>query len=244
MDITQELKGLLEGAELSEDTLIKLKLMIEQAIQARTSSLQEEIKAVKSESALQVESIKAKADEYAQYVVQETSDKVDAYAEYVVEKFIEENKAALIEHQEFARMKDSFEGVKRAFEDAGFKLDESAGTSALQAKLAESTEAYNKLFKETAGLRKQLNEQQYAMVFESLTKDLADTQREKISSLVENVSFASIDEFKRGVELMIEEIVAPSKKRQLIEEGSTGAASETKTQPQVDDKMKQYLSRL
>ncbi len=244
MDITQELKELLEGVELSEDTLIKLKLMIEQAIQARTSSLQEEIEAVKKESALQIESIKAKADEYAQYVIQEMSDKVVAYAEYVVEKFIEENKAALIEHQEYIRMKGIFESVKRAFEDGMFKLDESSGVSELRAKLAESTEAYNKLFEETVRLRKQLEEQQYAMVFESLTKDLADTQREKISSLIENVSFASIDEFKRGVELMIEEIVASSKKNQLNEEGSSDVISGTKTQPQNDDKMMQYLSRL
>ncbi|MGB9694014.1 MAG: hypothetical protein ACPLYF_04145 [Fervidobacterium sp.] len=244
MDITQELKDLLEGTGLSEDTLIKLKLMIEQAIQARTASLQEEIEAVKSNAALQIETIKEKADEYAQYVINEMSEKVDAYAEYVVEKFIEENKAALIEQQEYNRMKDVFEGVKRAFEVGMFKLDESAGVAELQAKLADITEAYNNLFEETASLRKQLTEQQYAMVFESLTKDLADTQREKISKLIENVSFASIDEFKRGVELMIEEIIVPSKKEQLNEEVTSIAKSSLRTQPQFDDKMKQYLSHL
>lgn len=238
MDITQELKELLEGVELSEDTLIKLKLMVEQVIQSRTSSLQEEIEAIKNESTLQVESIKAKADEYAQYVVQEMSEKVDAYVEYVVEKFIEENKAALIEHQEFSRMKNVFESVKRAFEDGLFKLNESAYVSELQAKLAESADAYNKLFEETATLKKQLEEQQYGIVFENLTKNLADTQREKISRLVENVSFESIDEFKRGVELMIEEIVVSSKKEPLKEEVLTDSSEP------VNDKMKQYLNCL
>lgn len=243
MDISRELKELLGSAELSEDTLIKIKLMIEQAIQSRISSLQEKIETLKKEHARKIKLIKAKADEYGQYVVQEMSDKVDAYAEYVVEKFIEENKAALIEHQEFSRMKDVFDNVKRAFEDGLFKLDESACVSDLRAKLAESTEAYNKLFEETAALKKQLEELQYGVVFEALTKDLADTQREKISRLIENVSFASIDEFKRGVELMIEEIVASSRKEQLNEEESSNSHG-FGTQPQISEKMKQYLKHL
>jgi hypothetical protein len=243
MDIAQELKGLLESVELSEDTLIKLKLMVEQAIQARTASLQEEIETVKKEAEKQIEQIKEKADEYAQYVVKEMSEKIDSYAEYVVEKFIEENKASLIEHQEFLRMKNIFEGVKRAFEEGFVKLDESDVVAELQSKLDESTEAYNKLFEETVALKKQIEEQQFAAVFENLTRDLAETQREKILKLIENVRFASVDEFKRGVELMIEEIVASSKKEQMNEEGSS-EKSDSKTQPQVDDKMRQYLNHL
>jgi hypothetical protein len=236
MDITKELKTLLEGLELSEDTLVKLKLMVEKAIQERTASLQEEIENVKKEAELQIESIKVKADEYAQYVVQEISEKVDAYAEYVVEKFINDNKAALVEHQEYERMKNVFENIKRAFEDGLFKLDESSTLHEMQKKLDEATEAYNKLFEETVALKKQLEEQQFAIVFENLTRDLADTQREKISKLIENISFASIDEFKRGVELMIEEIVS-SKKEQVNE-------TNEKPQLQINDRMKEYLSRL
>jgi CII-binding regulator of phage lambda lysogenization HflD len=106
----------------------------------------------------------------------------------------------------------------------------------MQKKLDEATEAYNKLFEETVALKKQLEEQQFAIVFENLTRDLADTQREKISKLIENISFASIDEFKRGVELMIEEIVS-SKKEQVNE-------TNEKPQLQINDRMKEYLSRL
>jgi hypothetical protein len=236
MDITKELKNLLEGLELSEDTLVKLKLMIEKAIQERTASLQEKVEDAKKEAELQIESIKVKADEYAQYVVQEISEKVDSYAEYVVEKFINDNKAALVEHQEYERMKHIFENIKRAFEDGLFKLDESSALQKMQEKLDEAAEAYNKLFEEMVTLKKQLEEQQFAIVFENLTRDLADTQREKISKLIENISFASIDEFKRGVELMIEEIVS-SKKEQVNEVNE-------KPQPQIGNKMKEYLSHL
>jgi hypothetical protein len=243
MNITKELKKHLAGVNLTEDTLIKLKLMIEREIKARTKSLREEIAATKKESDLRVKRIKAKADEYGQYIVNEMADKVDAYSDYVVEQFIKDNKESLIEHKEYARMKKVFDRVKRSFEDGMFKLDESSAVTKIQNKLDESTKAYNKLFEETVALKKKLDEQQYAIVFESLTKDLADTQREKVANLIENISFASVNEFKRGVELMIEEIVASSKSEQLNEVGSKDP-KKGKPAPQFNDKMSQYLSRL
>lgn len=300
MDTTKELAELFEGVELSEDTLVKMKMMMEKAIQEKTDLLKEEVSALNkqiirkdAEHALEIKNLTEKAEEYGlflqekadeygnflqekadeygnflqenaeaygiflqekandygQHVVAEMTDKVDDYTSYVVEKFVNENKAALIEQNEYDRMKKLFENVKTAFEHNSFKLNEEIEVpkdTSLETKLKESLEAYNELYGEFAEVKKNFEEMQYSMVFENVTKDLADTQKERVNKLVKNVSFSSISEFQRGVELMVEEIVASSKTKQLNEvENQLDLVDETPSQkPPVNDRMQQYLNHL
>lgn len=236
-----ELKALFPEVEISEDTLLKIKIMVEGAIKDKVDAaiaesaeqhdtalaeLKTQIESMTAEHTAQVASIQEKADEYAQYVVQEMTEKVEAYAEYVVEKFIEDNKQALQEGQEYARMQGVFESVKSAFEQAGFELTQVDKTDEHTAALEEARATYNELFTKHQSVLKENEEMQFAMVFESLTKDLADTQKEKLKSLIESVSFEGVAEFKRGVELMIAQI-------------SEGAASATEEQVEQETQVEE-----
>lgn len=222
---TEQLKALFGESELSEDTIVSVKLMVEEAITTKveeaTSALQEQIDAysayvIDEHKALQEqveayseyviaenEDLTQKANDYAAYVVEEMTNKIDAYAEYVVEKFIEDNKQTLVESNEYARMKSTFETIKEAFEGAFFQLTPTDETKKLEGELQEAKSQYNEVFGKLQTVMAENEEMQFAMIFESLTKDLADTQKEKLKALVEHVSFDSVAEFKRGVELMI-----------------------------------------
>ena len=244
-----ELKALFPEIEITEDTLLKIKIMVESAIKAKVDAATSELTAAHDaaiakitedlEDAIAardmlkeqaeeyaeyvVQEMTEKATSYAEYVVQEMTEKVDAYAEYVVEKFIEDNQQALQEGQEYARMQSVFESVKSAFEQAGYELTAVDKSAEHDAAIAEAKASYNELFDKHQKLIKENEEMQYAMVFESLTKDLADTQKEKLKSLIESVSFEGVSEFKRGVELMIAQ----------ISEGAASAATEEQVEAQT-----------
>lgn len=265
---TENLKELIGESELSEDTLLKIKVMVENAIAEKVQAATEELKtahetqvaelnariaeATESHEA-EITDLTEKANQYAQYVVQEITDKIDSYAEYVVEKFIEDNKQTLVESDEYARMKNVFESIKGAFEGAYFQLTPTDKTVELEGKLQEAKDSFNELFGKYQTLIKENEEMQYAMIFESLTKDLADTQKEKLKTLVENVSFDGPAEFKRGVELMIGQVTESSKSATdggnnatatTIVEDAAQAEGATEVKPEASDAMKRYLKVL
>jgi hypothetical protein len=247
MSITQEnLKELIGEQEVSEDTLLKIKIMVENSInekveaaieETKTSvteelqpmidSLTEQVAAMETSHAEELASISESANAYAEYVVQEMTAKIDTYAEYVVEKFIADNKAALVEADEYARMKETFSKIKAVFEEQYFDLVPTDRTSELEQEIAAVKEDYESVFAELQTANEDLDEMRHAIVFESLTRGLAETQKEKVKALVENVSFDSIGEFKKGVELMVNQ-VTESKTADSSDEVKTPLSEESK----------------
>ena len=285
MEITQDtLKELIGESDISSDAVLKIKIMVENAIAER---LEEQSKALAAEhveavaaletkiteaetahaaqlaeAAAQLEEateaheaealdLAEKANQYAQYVVSEMTEKIDAYAEYVVEKFIEDNKQTLVESDEYSRMKSVFATIKEAFEAAHFDLTPPADeVTEIEGKLEEAKGAYNDVFTKYQAVVAENEEMQFAMIFEHLTKDLADTQKEKLKTLVENVSFEGVAEFKRGVELMIGQVTESSKSATedgkedaiIVEDVSAVAPAEV-VQP-ANESMQRYLKLL
>lgn len=238
----EELKALFPDLEISEDTILKIKIMVENAVAEKTkTALAESATAIEAaqasiatiteqaeqELASVVADMTEKAEAYAEYVVKEMTEKVDAYAEYVVERFITDNADALKEGIEYGRMQRVFESIKSAFETASYELTDVkvVEDAASEAALTEAKSTCNKLFNENQQLVKENTEMQFAMVFESMTRDLADTQKEKLNALIENVTFDGVAEFKRGVELMI---------AQLTENSAPVEPEVTPVEPEVD----------
>ena len=94
------------------------------------------------------------------------------------------------------------------------------------------------LFEQFVDVKKQLEEKGFTEIFENLTVKLADTQKDKINKLLEHISFNDQAEFKRAVEILVEEILSASQKQeQLTEEGE-------EQKPAVNDRMKAYLNKL
>lgn len=183
-----------------------------------------------------------KANDYGKFIAEELSTKIDDYTDYVVEKFVAEHESSLLEQAEYNRMKQLFEDIKVSFEQNHFKLNESQEpqTSDLEMKLSESTKAYTELYNEFVSTKKQLEDAQFAMIFENMTRDLTDTQKERVNNLLKNVSFSSLSEFKRGVELMVEEFSTST--TQTVNELELLDSSQQKKP--IDDRMQQYINHL
>lgn len=256
MNIKEQLTALLPGVEISDEFVDKLTASIETAVAQRVEEQTTEInkKAEEKIAAIQEElkEVAAKANAYAEYVVEEMTQKVEDYCEYVIEQFVEENRAKLVETEEYCRMARALRAIREAFEVNYFQVNNTEpAAQALEDKLEESRKEFNNLFEQHRTLKRQVEEyskyvegENRKAVFESVTTDLADTQKERLSRLVEKAEFPSLESYREGLKLMVEEI-----KPALITETKPPVDEKTTKGPEADvpvfpDKMKAYLERL
>jgi DNA-binding Lrp family transcriptional regulator len=267
MNIAEQLKTLLPGVEISDEFVAKLSASIETAVAQRVEEetqaitdksnaygeyVREQAEQYSAECKTQIDEISKKANAYADYVVDEMTRKVDDYCEYVIEKFVEEQKERLVETIEYTRMANVLNSIREAFEASYFTLSDEPANDSLKAKLEESNYNYNTLFEEHRQLKRQIeNYSEYVdaenrkNVFESATASLADTQKERLERLVEKANFPTLEAYKLGVSMMVQEITSSNKSNAIA-----GPALQEKksvinesTIPH-DERMKAYLERL
>jgi len=196
VDVTADVNALVEGEELSEEFKAKAATIFEAAVKTK---IQEELELIHEayEETLEEELTKTR---------EELAEKVDEFLNYVAAQWMSENELA-IEHgikNEIAEnlingMKSLFaenylevpEEKFDLFDDMVEKLDE------MEAKLNEQIEV-------NIGLNRQLGEQVKHGIVAEIADGLADTQKEKLAGLAENIEFQSEDQFRDKVGMLKE----------------------------------------
>lgn len=265
MDLDVELKSLAEELQLSDDLLLKFKVMVESYIQDKLEetnkqhkqeiemieeqhsevikSLQEEINFITEKAEEYGQMLQEKADEYGQFVAEETLEDASKYADYVVEKFIEEHSDKFIKESEYSKMKNVFESIKKSFETNMFILESAEpdeDSKSDESELNEAKEQYSKIFDELVEMKTKYNNLQKEILFEEKTKTLADTQKERVIALLESVNPKSLEEYGKSLDLIVSEI---AKKQTTITEEIGHKETEVETKP-VNDKISTYLKFL
>ena len=234
-DFSQDLKALVEGeATLSEEFKEKAEVIFEAAIK---SKLAEEIDRLeeKYNEELAEEVSTAKAD---------LVEKVDSYLNYVVEKWMEDNKVAIqsglrteIAEKFMNSLKDLFTESYIEVPEAKVDLvDELAETvDDLEQKLNATTADAIKMAEELETFKRDA-------VIREAARDLAETQVEKLKSLVEDIDFEDQETFAKKVATVKESYFtkkASSESAQEIQEDEDGDTTVAPT-----GSMAQYLSAL
>ena len=234
-DFSADLKALVEGeATLSEEFKEKAEVIFEAAIK---SKLAEEIDRLeeKYNEELAEEVSTAKAD---------LVEKVDSYLNYVVEKWMEDNKVAIqsglrteIAEKFMSSLKDLFTESYIEVPEAKVDLvDELAETvDDLEQKLNATTADAIKMAEELETFKRDA-------VIREAARDLAETQVEKLKSLVEDIDFEDQETFAKKVATVKESYFtkkASSESAQEIQEDEDGDTTVAPT-----GSMAQYLSAL
>jgi hypothetical protein len=234
-DFSADLKALVEGeATLSEEFKEKAEVIFEAAIK---SKLAEEIDRLeeKYNEELAEEVSTAKAD---------LVEKVDSYLNYVVEKWMEDNKVAIqsglrteIAEKFMNSLKDLFTESYIEVPEAKVDLvDELAETvDDLEQKLNATTADAIKMAEELETFKRDA-------VIREAARDLAETQVEKLKSLVEDIDFEDQETFAKKVATVKESYFtkkASSESAQEIQEDEDGDTTVAPT-----GSMAQYLSAL
>ena len=233
VDFSEDINALCESeATLSEEFKQKVETIFEAA--------------VKSKLAEEIDRLEEKYNEELSEAVEETKadivEKVDSYLNYVVESWMEENKVAVqaglrteISENFMNKLKDLFEESYIEVPEAKVDLvDDLAG------QVEELEEALNESTAENIEMTEMLEEFARDEVIREASTGLAETQFEKLKSLVAEVDFEDYDTFAQKVETVKESYFTKKTTDAAdIEEDTEGDAPEVAT-----DTMAQYLSAI
>jgi len=236
-DFSEDLDALVaEEATLSDEFKAKTAVIFESALKTKLSEEVERIEAAYDEK-LEAELISQR---------EEFVEKVDSYLNYVVEQWMEENKLAI--HQglrtEIAEgfmnnLKDLFvesyidvpEGKVDLVDDLADQVEE------LEEQLFKTTADAIKLSEEVEGLKRE------AIIAEA-TFDLAETQAEKLSSLVESLEFDDEESFAAKVATVKESYFTKKNSTEEVIEESADDQSAYDAEVDVAPTMERYLTAI
>jgi len=202
IDIEADVQALLEGEELSEEFQDKARTIFEGAIRSKVAEIKEELQ-----------------EAYATALVEELdkikeglTERVDSYLEYVADEWMQEN-ALQVEQGLKTEMTESFlEGMKSLFEEHYVTIPEEKYDvlNSMVDKLDEMESKLNEQIDRNVALNRRLAESNADGVFAAVSEGLADTQKEKLASLAENVEFESETDYREKLETL-KESYFPSK---------------------------------
>jgi hypothetical protein len=236
-DIEEDVNALLAGEDLSEEFQEKARTIFEAAIRSKVAEIKEELQ-VSYEEALveEIESIK-----------EGLVDRVDAYLEYVADEWVSEN-ALAVEHGLKTEMTESFlQGMRGLFEDHYVSIPEDRYDviENMVDKLDEMEGKLNEQIDRNVALNRRLAESVADVIFADVSEGLALSQKDKLSSLAENVEFDSEANYREKLVTLRESYFPTYTSTQRDDSETLSESTDVQSQqPQVDGRMASYLQTL
>ena len=159
------------------------------------------------------EGVDSNVKEYLDNITESLVEKVDDYLDYVVEEWLTENAVAVEQGIKTQIAENFISGLKNLFENHYIDVPNEK-YNVLDELYAQNRELENKLneaYNSNMNLRKQVEMTECAGIFVAETRDLADTQISKLQNLMENVTFATPEEYRDKLVTIKENYLKPSK---------------------------------
>jgi hypothetical protein len=206
------------GDDLSEEFRQKATSIFEAAVIAKVNDEMDRVT-----QALE-EKYSAEFEEYKESIV----EKVDAYLNYVVENYMEENKLAIENGLRTEIAEDFITGLKALFKEHYIEVPEEKYDviGELQSKVTELEEGLNRQLEQNVSLNAEVYALRKDSIISEMSKDLADTDANRLAKLLEGVDFDNENLYKEKV-AVIKENYFPVKE--------TKKPSQTMVQPLVEE---------
>ena len=202
--IKEDLSKLFESEQgdevLSEEFIENAMTLFESAVTLRVADEVEQIEATLQED------VETTLNETRQSYV----DRMDSYLDYVAEQFIENNRVAL-ESQVRAEINEAFvSDIRQVFESHNLELPESDfdTVASLQEQLEELKGQLNESVTNGIGLEQELVNRDKAEVLTGVMEGLTDSQKDKMTTLAEDIDFEDADQFREKVSTIKESFFA------------------------------------
>ena len=238
INVEEDLQALIAGEELSEEFQDKARTIFETAIKTKVADIKEELN-----------------ESYAKALVEELdtiktglTERVDSYLEYVADEWVQENQLA-VEAGLKTEMTESFmEGMKSLFEDHYVTIPEEKYDvlNSMVDKLDEMENKLNEQIERNVALNQRLAESTSDVILADVAEGLADTQKEKLATLAENVEFESDADYREKLETL-KESYFPSKTatpKSTSENLSEEVSTDEVASQDVNPTMQAYLETL
>jgi hypothetical protein len=233
VDFSADLDALVESeATLSEEFKAKTAVIFEAAVK---SKLSEEIDRLEEAYATELEDEKSaiKAD---------LVEKVDSYLNYVVENWMEENKLAVQAGLRTEIAENFMNSLKDLFVESYVEVPESKVdlVDELTTANEELEEQFNDAMSKAMSLAEELEEYKREAIIREAARGLAETQVEKLKSLVEDVDFEDEDTFAKKVSTIKESYFT----KKATETADLTEETDDAVEAEVTDVMSAYLNQI
>lgn len=235
--MNEDLQKIFEGMELKED----FKQKFEEIYEAR---INEELETIKEQAEAEAEEkYSALAEDYAQYVVQETEDKMEAYLneevmptiekylDHVAQEFVNENQL-VIESETKVELADKFlSGFSQIAE--AYNVEVPAGQDDIVAKLksnlAEANDQVERLLSQNVQLKEQIEVDTKSDIVDAIAEGMTETQKERFFESCVKVKFHNETQYKAAIQ-ELKESFAPVKDKETLKEDKSIETKETLTE--------------
>jgi len=233
LDVSADVKALVEGTELSEKFAEKAKIIFESAVKAKISSEYDKL----------VEHFADELDKQVKTAKAELSEEVNGTVNYAIGQWVEQNQVAIDRGIRNEITEDFIAGLKGLFEEHYISIpDEKVDVVEGMAESIREMEArLDEQVKANVRLQNNLNETARKNILNNVSEGLADTQKEKLAALAEGLEFVSEEAFTKKVttikEAYFKETAAPQS--EVADETPVEGASD-----EVTPAMAQYLDAM
>ena len=233
-DFSQDLDALIESeATLSEEFKAKTAVIFEAAIK---SKLSEEIDRLE-------ENYKTELEEELKTTREDLIEKVDSYLNYVVENWMEENKVAIHNGLRTEIAEDFMNKMKDVFIESYIEVPESKVdlVDDLAAQVEDLEEKLNETTGKAISVSEELENLKRDAIIREASKDLAETQVEKLKSLTDSIDYESEETFTEKVNTVKEsyfKVSSPAANSEELDEDTSDATVE------VSGSMASYISAI
>lgn len=189
--------------------------------------------------------------EYAQNLEEEVSDvkselveKVDSYLNYVVSNWMETNKVAVTEGLRTEIAEDFMTSLQAVFKEHYIDVPEGKVdlVDELAEQVAELEDILNKTTEDNIKLHESVQTLERADIVREQSSGLADTEAEKLSTLVEDIEFDNKDNFEMKVRVVKESYFTKAISESVDELSSIAGTDEV--QADVSDSMSRYTQAI
>ena len=229
IDVKKDVDALLEGEDFSDEFKTKAETIFEAAVSSRISEVKETLEEEKTQA---IEEAK-----------EDMVDKIDSYLTYVTEEWKKENQLAIERGLKGEIAEDFITGLKSLFEDHYIDVpNEKYDILEAQTKEIEELKAkVNDLMEQDKSTKNRVGELVRESLISEVSKDLAETEKEKFHSLTADVEFSGEESFKEKLSTL-KESYFPSEKK--VEEVLSEDAESPKTIDVDSDAMAAYTAAI
>ena len=238
INVKEDIDALVQCEELSEEFKTKASTIIEAAVHQKVM----EVAASKVDEMEQ--EYQSELQEEIVSFRDELTDKVDGYLNYVVEEWMKENELALESSLRSEITEEFMGGLKDLFKEHYIEVpDEKVDIVENMFDKVEDLEGQlNDKVQDNIKLKSELNEYRKNKILEEVCDDLADTQSEKMKTLVEGVSYEDDSEsFEEKVKTIKENYFPETiKQDDNVEQLDSSSEVSEKSEPKMNHIMEAY----
>ena len=185
IDIADDVKALFGNEDLSEDFKSKAETIFESAV---LSKVNEVLETATLDMNAEIEAEK-------EIVKEDLVKKLDDYLEYVAEEWVKENELAIEKGIRSEIVENFMVGLKNLFTENYIDIPEEKVdiVDEMAAKVEELENSVNEEIEKNIEVKKELAEIKKSQALADISEDLTETQKEKLKSLAEGVSFEEED---------------------------------------------------